>query len=176
VTVIYPEGTPTLGNVKVKAGLATTNLAAPALATEINAVTSVDLSCFFYADGWSATASTAKQTKKRRLCTKRDTESLHTTTYSIAALKYVHDPQGADADAGNEARELLQEGAKLYFWERHGLDAQDEPFTVADRVRTHWLELGPQIEMPDPDENGEFYIMQEVAYVNDGPVAGVVAT
>lgn len=176
MTVVYPEGTPTLGNIKVKAVASVAAIAAPKLATEINAATSVDLSCYFYADGWSSTATTAKQTKKRRLCSKRDTEQLHTTTYSIAALKYVHDPQGADADTGNEARELLQEGAKLYFVERHGLDAQDIAFAVADRVRTHHLELGPQIEMPDPDENGEFYVMQEVAYVNDGPVTGIVAT
>lgn len=177
MTIVMPEGTPTLGAVKVKAVTAIADLAAPKLATEINAATSVDVSCHLLADGWNPSAETAKQNKKRRLCSKKDTEQLSTTTYRVAALRYVHNPQTDDTSAGNEARELLQEGLKLYFVERHGKDAQTAPFAVADRVRTHYLVLGPQIEMNDPDENGEFYIYQEVAYVTaDGPTAGIVAT
>ncbi len=177
MTIMMPEGTPTLGAVKVKAVVSITDTAAPKLATEINAVTSVDVSCHFLADGWMASAETSKQTKKRRLCSKKDTEQLSVTSYRVAALKYVHNPQTADASAGNEARQALKEGLKLYFVERQGKDAQTAPFAVADRVRTHYLVLGPQIEMDDRDENGEFYVMQEVAYVTaDGPKAGIVAT
>ena len=177
MTIVMPEGTPTLGAVKVKAVLAVTAIAAPRLATEINAVTSVDVSCHLLADGWLPSAETAKQTKKRRLCSKKDTEQIGVTSYRVAALKYVHNPQLADAGAGNEARQLLKEGLKFYFVERQGKDAQTAPFAVADRVRTHYLVLGPQIEMDDPDENGEFYVYQEVAYVTaDGPTPGVVAT
>lgn len=175
MTVVYPEGTPTLGNVKVKAVASIADLTAPKLATEIDAGTSVDISCYLYADGWTPSGSTAKNTKKRRLCSRRDVEQLSVTTYSVGALRYTHDPQGADADTGNEARELLQEGTKIYFVERQGLDALDEPFAVGDRVLTHYLELGAQIESNDTDENGEFYIMQEVVYVNDGPKVGIVA-
>lgn len=176
MTLVMPEGTPTLGAVKVKAVAAVAVLTAPKLATEINAVASVDVSCHMLADGWNPSAETAKQTKKRRLCSKKDTEQLSTTTYRLAALKYVHNPQAADAAPANEARQLLKEGLKFYFVERQGKDAQTAPFAVADRVRTHYVVLGPQIEMNDPDENGEFYIYQEVAYVTaDGPTPGVVA-
>lgn len=176
MTLVMPEGTPTLGAVKVKAAAAVSVLTAPKLATEINAASSVDISCHLLADGWAPTAETAKQNKKRRLCSKKDTEQLSTTTYRLAALRYVHNPQAADATAGNEARQLLKEGLKFYIIERHGKDAQTAPFAVADRVRTHWIVLGPQIEMNDPDENGEFYIYQEVAYVTaDGPTPGIVA-
>lgn len=175
MTVVYPEGTPTLGNVKVKAVASIADLTAPSLATEVNAATSVDISCYLYADGWAPSGATAKSTKKRRLCSKSDVEQIDVTSYTVAALRYTHDPQGADTDTGNEARELLAEGTKLYFVERQGLDAMDVDFTVADRVRTHYLELGPQIESIDTDENGEFYIMQEVVYVNDGPKVGTIA-
>lgn len=176
MTIVMPEGTPTLGAVKVKAVAAIADLLAPKLATEINAVASVDVSCHLLADGWSPTAETAKQTKKRRLCSKKDTEQISTTTYRVGALRYIHNPQAADATAGNEARSLLKAGLKFYFVERQGKDAQTEPFAVGDRVRTHYLVLGPQIEMNDPDENGEFFIYQEVAYVTaDGPVSGIVA-
>lgn len=172
-----PEGTPTLGAVKVKAVTAVADPTAPKLATEINAVTSVDISCHLLVDGWTPSAETAKQTKKRRKCSKKDTEQLGVTTYRLAALRYIHNPQAADATAGNEARQLLKAGLKFHFIERQGKDAQTAPFAVTDRVRDHYVVLGPQIEMDDPDENGEFYIYQEVAYVTaDGPTPGVVAT
>ena len=77
---------------------------------------------------------------------------------------------------GNEAKELLLEDARIYFVERLGLDAVDDPFAVGDRTRTHFLRLGAQIPSGDrTDENGDFYIMQETEYVNEGPVDGVVA-
>lgn len=175
MTIVMPEGTPTLGAVKVKAVLAIADRTAPKLATEINAATSVDVSCHLLADGWAPAAETAKQTKKRRLCSKKDTEQISTTTYTVSALRYIHDPQADDAAPGNEAREALQEGLKFHFLERHGGDAQTQPYAVGDRTRDHYLVLGPQIEMNDPDENGEFYIMQEVAYVTaEGPVVGIV--
>lgn len=176
MTVVQPEGTPTLGNTKVAAVVTVADLAAPKLATEINAVTSVDISCYLYADGWTPSGSQAKQARKRRLCSRKDVESLHTVTYTIGALRYSHDPQAADAAAGNEARELLQQGVLINLVERQGLDALEDPFTVAERVRTHYVELGEQFESADTDENGEFYIMQEVSYVNDGPVVGIIAT
>lgn len=177
MTIVMPEGTPTLGAVKVKAVLAITDPEAPKLATEINAATSVDISCHLLADGWSPTAETAKQTKKRRLCSKKDTEQLSVTSYRVAALRYVHDPQADDAAPGNEAREALKEGLKWHFLERQGKDAQVDPFAIGDRTRDHYLVLGPQIEMNDPDENGEFYVMQEVAYVSaEGPIVGLVVT
>lgn len=176
MTLVMPEGTPTLGAVKVKATASIANRTAPALATEINAASAVDISCHLLADGWNASAETAKNTKKRRLCSKADTEQLGVTTFRVAALRYIHNPQATDAAAGNEARNLLKAGLKFYFVERHGKDAQTTAFAVGDRVRSHYLELGPQIEMPDPDDNGEFFIYQEVAYVSaGGPVVGTVA-
>lgn len=171
-----PEGTPTLGAVKVKVVTSIVTKTAPALATEINAVTSIDISCHLLSDGWMPSAETAKNTKKRRLCSKSDTEQLGVTTYRVGALRYVHNPQAADASVNNEARLLLKEGLKFYFVERHGKDAQTGVFTVGDRVRVHYLELGPQIESIDPDDNGEFFIYQEVSYVAAGaPIVGTLA-
>lgn len=177
MTIVMPEGTPTLGAVKVKAVVTVAVPTAPKLATEINAVGSVDISCHLLTDGWAPSAETSKQTKKRRKCSKKDTEQLGPTTYRLAALKYVHNPQAADATAGNEARQALKEGLKFHFVERQGKDAQTAVFAIGDRTRDHYVVLGPQIEMDDPDENGEFYVYQEVAYVTaDGPTPGIVVT
>lgn len=177
MTVVYPEGTPTLGNTKVAAVLSVAAIAAPKLATEISAVTSVDLSCYLMASGFNPTATTNKGTKPRRLCSKRTLEQFNASTYGFDALQYVHNPQGADIAVGNEARKLLVEGTKLYLVERQGLDAQNDGWTVAEQVITHYVEMGPQIRSGDrTDENGEFYITQEVVYLNNGPVNGVIAT
>lgn len=177
MTLVIPEGTPTLGNVKVKVLVTMPDLAAPSLATAINAVTAVDGSCYLFPEGWAPTGTTAKGSRRPRLCQKSQVEVLNRTTYSVGALQYIHNPQLDDAGAGNEMRELLVEGAKLYFVERQGLDAQDTAFAETQRIRTHYLELGPQIWSGDAtDENGEFFITQEAVYVNgSGPVDGVIA-
>ena len=139
MTVVYPEGTPTLGNTKVAVMVACAALAAPKLATEIGAVTSVDGSCYIYPAGWAPTASTNKGTKPTRLCSRKQAEQFNRTQYTFGDLQYVHNPQAADAAAGNEMRKLLVEGTKLYFVERQGLDAQTDSFTVGEFVIVHYL-------------------------------------
>ena len=176
MTVVYPEGTPTLGNTKVTAALSVANLAAPKIATELNAATSVDMSCYLYPAGWNPSATTNKGTKPPRLCSKNTQEQFNRTAYALADLQYVHDPQAADAAVGNEARELLVEGTEVVLVERQGLDAQDDPYTLGEFVISHKVVLGPQVWSGDrTDENGEFFITQAVIYVNDGPVRGILA-
>lgn len=174
MTLVIPEGTPTLGNTKLKVLLTLASLTAPSLAT-INGVTSIDISCHVYPEGWAPSMNTNKGTKRPRLCTSQQFEQFNRNTYTFGALQYVHDPQAADAAAGNEARQVLVEGLKLYIVERQGLDA-NLAFALTQRVRTHYIELGPQWYSGDvTDENGEFFITQDVIYVNKGPVNGVIA-
>lgn len=176
MTLVYPEGTPTLGNTKVKATLAVAVLTAPKLATEINAATSVDLSCYLYPAGWSPAATTAKGSKPTRLCSKTEQQQFNRTSYEIGDLQYVYDPQGEPTAEANKAQTLLVEGTKVYLVERLGLDAQTSAFAASQKVRTHYVVLGPQIPSGDrTDENGEFFITQSVIYVNNGPVDGVIA-
>lgn len=177
MTIISPEGTPTLGNTKVKAVLAIADLLAPKLATEINAVTSLDLSCFLYPGGWAPGATTGKGTKPSRLCSKREQQQFNRTAYEMGDLTYVYDPQGADTVDANKAKAMLVPALKIYLVERLGLDAELTAFAVSQKVRTHYVALGPQIPSGDrTDENGEFFITQSVIYVGAAPVDGVVAT
>lgn len=176
MTVVYPEGTPTLGTTSVWAIVAIADEEAPKLATEINAVTSVNASCYLFPEGWNPGASTARGTKKPRLCSKSVIEQLNRTTYTIGDLQYIYDPQGADSDPNNELKELLVEGTEIYLLERIGLDAEDDAPTVAERTVSHHVRLGPQIKSGDrTDENGEYFITQAVAYIGSGPVDGVIA-
>lgn len=177
VTFVYPEGTPTLGNTKVIACAAVTNKAAPSLATEINAVTSVDMSGYFIAGGWNPDATTAKGTKLARLFSKTTQERFNKTSWVISDLMYTHDPQAAIGAAGNEAKNLLVPGAHIIFLERRGLDAQTVAMATTQKTRAFILELGPQIDSGDlTDENGEYYIKQAAILIGEAPIAGVVAT
>lgn len=176
-TFVYPEGTPTLGNTKVIACVAVTSKAAPSLATEINASTSVDMSGYFLANGWTPDATTAKGTKLPRLYSRTTQERLNRTSHTIGDLMYSHDPQGAIDAAGNEAKELLAEGSRICFVERRGKDAQTVAMAASDKVRTFVLELGPQIDSGElTDENGEYYIKQAVILIGEKPTPGVIAT
>lgn len=173
MTEVYPEFAPVLGAVKVAAVVAVADPAAPKLATEINAATSVGLTCALMAGGWAPTGSQGKGTRRRRLCDRSTAEVLNAVQYSIGALMYTTgNPQAPETEITN----LMVEGARIYIVERLGED-EDNVWAVADRVRTHYVELGAPIKVYDTaDDNGEFTISQEVVYVNgSGPVDGVVA-
>lgn len=173
MTIIYPESTPVLGNIKVKACVAVADMLAPKLATEVNAVTSVELSCAFLAAGWAPTVTQGKGTKQRRLCSKVDTEILNPAAATIGALQYsTGDPQ--DPEVGITT--LMVEGAKIYIVERLGLDAETEAFAATQKVRTHYVQLGEPVIVYDTSaDNGEFYVQQEAVYVSRGAVDGVLA-
>jgi hypothetical protein len=177
VSLTFPEGTPTLANVKLKAILSIANVSAPVLSTEVNAATSVDLSLHFFPEGWSPTAAQGKGATRRRLGSTKTTERLNTTTYSLGALQYIHKPELDDAAEGNEARELLQPGMRIYFLEAQGVDGETGVLAVGDRGRVHYVTLGEQIWSGDQtDENGEYFITQELVYVSpEGPVICTIA-
>lgn len=176
MTLTLPEGVPTLGATKVKAVVTIASQAAPVLATEINAAGSLDLSLYLYPAGWNPTGTTAKGTRPVRLGSKSQREIFNRTTYSMATLQYVYDPQGPTTGT-NAARTLLVAGLKIHLVERRGLDAEFTAFAVSDKVRDHYVVLGAQVESGDmTDENGEFFIMQDAIYYNSsGPVNGVLA-
>jgi hypothetical protein len=177
VTTIQPDGVPTLGATSVIACVAIADMAAPSLATEINAATSVDLTFFLTANGWNPTATSNKGTRPARLGSKRQRESFNRTTFSLATLMYVFDPQLPDTDAQNKAKALLAEGTTVYFVERIGPDAETVPWAVGDNVIVHKMTLGVQANGGDrTDENGEFVKNQDAIYANlEGPVEGVLA-
>jgi hypothetical protein len=172
VTIIYPEATPVLGNVKVKAVVDIVDLTAPALATEVNAASSVDMSCALMANGWTPTTSQGKGTRMRRLCSTADVEQLNPAVHTVGTIMWSEgDPQSPDAIISA----LMVEGAALYFVERLGKDS-DTAFAVADKVVTHYLRLGKPYRVYDTTaDNGEFYMAAEAVYVNAGPVEGVLA-
>lgn len=175
MTVVYPEGTPTLGTTKLKAGVVVpVSLAAPSLATNVNAASSVEITGHLFAAGWNPTGSQGKGQKAPRMGATFQRDSLSRAQWTAPTLQYVYDPTAADSAEGNEAKELLVAGTEVVIYERRGLDA-DTAFAASQRVRVHHLRVGEQIPMGDhADENGEFFIQQETEYLSD-PVDGVIA-
>lgn len=175
-TLVYGEGVPTLGATRVMAVLTMASMAAPDLSTDILHATSVEISTHLYPAGWTPGGTTARGTQPARLSTKVQVESFNRSTFTIGDLQYVYLPQAADAAAGNEAKELLVSGVKVYLVERIGLDAEAVDWAIGQRTVTHYVQVGAQIKSGDrTDENGEFFITQAVRYVNaTGPVDGVI--
>lgn len=173
MTAVYPEGTPTLGNTRLTALADIPDDLTSITVAEANA--GLGITCYVYPAGWNPTGTTAKGTKPARLCSKVTLEQLNRTTYTLADLQYVYDPQALISAIGNEAYELLVEGAEIVFLEGRGLDGEEEDWDAGDHYRAHHVRLGAQIPSGDnTDENGEFFIMQSIVYANGGPVDGVI--
>lgn len=176
MTLVMPDGVPTLGAIGVKACPTIADPTQPKLATELNAAGSKDISLHLFPAGWAPAGDTPTGTAPARLGSKKIRQTLNRTTYTLAALQYIYSPQATSSDPANAAKTLLVEGTKIHLVERRGLDPETTAWAVGDKTRDHYVILGPQIEMGDPsDENGEFFIQQAVVYVsNDGPTAGTV--
>ena len=168
MSVFFPEATPVLGNIKVKAFLACADPKAPKLATELNAVSSVDLSCFLrpFTPGITTNSGTAPD----RLCTTVTLPQEGRTEFSAFELRYVYDPQGDDTDPDNAAKKLLVRGTVLYLAIRKGKDARLVPLAASDKAEIWKVRLGRQNKVTsDGDDQAEFEIaqmafpMQEVA-------------
>lgn len=159
MTVIYPEATTVQGNIKVKAVLTVADAAAPKLATEINAVTSVDLSCFLRNLVPDITTNTG--TAPPRLCTTIQLPQEGLTQFSAFELRYVYDPQAADSTDDNAAKELLVQGTELYLVIRKGLDARETPYAATQHAEVWKVRLGRQNRVQSgDDEFAEFEISQ----------------
>lgn len=165
MTVIYPEAVKAQGNTSVKVVQTIAVPASPDLSTEINAVSSVDVSCYLYGD-LVATSTTNKGEAPRRLCTTQVLQQFGNTTYEITDLQYVYSPQDDDADDNNAAKAALVEGTEVWLIERRGLSARNDAWAAGQIVNVHHVKLGPQNRTTTGDgEFDEVAITQSVIYL-----------
>jgi hypothetical protein len=162
VTVVFPEAVKAQGNTSVTIVQTIADMAAPGLASEINAATSVNASCYLYGD-LNPTATTAKGEAPRRLCTTEVFQQFGNTTYEVPDITYVFDPQGDDTDEANEAKAALAEGTDVYLVIRRGLNATTTAYAVGQKVDVWHVRLGPQNRGATGDgEFDEYAITQSV--------------
>jgi hypothetical protein len=168
VTVIYPEATAQLGNTSITVAQVVADMAAPKLATEINAVTSANVSCFLYSGG-VGTSTTNKGSAPRRVCTKAELQQFGITNYEVTDLSYVYDPQAADSTNDNKAKAALTEGSEVYLIVRKGLDAQSAPYSAGQYVDVWHVELGPQNRTTTGDGEFDEYSLTQSVIVKSPP-------
>lgn len=162
MSVTFPEATQVYGNTSVLVVQTMAAPAAPDLSSDINAVSTVNVSCYLYSGG-IGTSTTAKGEAPKRVCTKSVLQQFGSTTYEVTDLQYTYNPQTAISGTGNEAREALVEGSEVYLVIRRGLDAQDTDYAVGQRVDVWHVKLGPQNKTQTGDGDfDEFSITQAV--------------
>lgn len=165
MTVIFPEAVKAQGNTSVIAVQTIADGDAPKLATEINAGTSVNVSCYIFGD-FSASGTTNRGTAPRRLCTTEEIQEFGFTSYEISDLQYVYDPQAADSAENNKAKAALTPGTDVWLVERLGLNARTSALAVGQKVNLHHVKLGPQNRTKTGDgEFDQFSITQSVTHV-----------
>lgn len=125
--------------------------AAPKLATEVNAATSVKLECLLtemFSPGASADVG-----EVRRMCSKTVQQRGGTVTYTIEDLVYAYDPQGANTLPINKAYAALKPGTKGYLVVRWGKHV-DTAWATGDKVDVWPIEVSYQTKMA-PEANSE---------------------
>lgn len=162
MSVLFPEATKVQGNTSVIVVQTLASMAAPDLSSEINAGSSVNVSCFLYGD-LNPTVTTNKGEAPRRLCTTQVFQQFGNTTYEVPDLQYVYDPQANDSADANKAKAALEEGSEVYLVIRRGLNAQTDVVAAGDLVDTWHVRLGPQNRSTTGDgEFDEYSITQSV--------------
>lgn len=141
------------GTMRVQFVTAIANPAAPKV-TEINAGTSLDLSCYLTGDGLS-TETSENTIDDPRLCSKQIYESRGDYTNTLE-LTYVFNPASEDDD---EARTTLVPGTQGFLVLRWAVDSEDA-FAVGDVVDVYPVEFGFQRKVT-PGRNSVHRITQK---------------
>ena len=172
MTVVFPEATPVLGNLKVVVVDTIATSSAPATATEINAATSIDISC--YIRGWNADVTTNSGTAPSRLCSTLDLPQAGKSSMPAIELRYIYDPQAADTTPENKLKAKLVEGTELYVVVRKGLP-YTSAFAASQYTEVYKVRVGRQNRVTSgDDEYAEFEISQTL-YPIALPVYGQAA-
>ena len=142
------DGVASNESVSIKWVTTIANTAAPALASEINAATSVTLECLM-TDKFSPDASVEK-VSLRRACSAQVRERNGAITRTVADIIAVYDPQAAGSAAINKAYTALAPRAQGYLVVRWGKHV-DTAWAVADKVDVYPVEIGYRSKIAGAD-------------------------
>lgn len=172
MSVLFPEATQVYGNTSVLIVQTMAVPSAPDLSSDINAASTVNVSCFLY-NGGTGTSTTAKGEAPRRLCTKSVLQQFGSTTYEVTDLQYTYDPQAVPGADANKARAALVEGSEVYLVLRRGLDAQDTAYAAGQIVDVWKVKLGPQNKTQTGDGEYDEYSITQAVIALSPPVEDV---
>jgi hypothetical protein len=171
MTVIYPEATPVQGNTSLLLLTAVADLDSVAMA-EINAATSLNLSCFVR--DWNPEMTSNSGNAPARLCSTVQLPVEGNTQFSPIEVRYVYDPQGAPESDDNKGLAFLERGTEFYALVRKGFDAQNTAFAATQRYELWKFRAGRQNKVRSgTDEFSEYEISQQWFPLTE-PVDGVI--
>lgn len=173
MTMIYPEGVPTLGNTTHIWVAAIANPAAPKL-SELTAAApaSLNISCALYAGSFAPTQAVSRAAAPRRSCEREQFERTTSVTRSIPDISYAISPQAAAGSDGKKAHETLTEGKVGFIVERMGLDVKTADLAVGQFVNVYPVALGPSL-IGAPSEDGSEYQVTQAIDLRSKPIQGV---
>lgn len=158
MSIIFPEATRVLGNVKIKGVLTLANAASPSLATEVNAASALDLTYFLRPIGLSANPPASGQAPPR-LGSVVTLPARGRTELPAFDLRYIYNPQEADSTNNNKAKAMLTLGTTLFFVVRKGLD-REVAFAAGQQVEVWKVQMQDQVRLTPDGEYDEFEIGQ----------------
>jgi hypothetical protein len=173
MSIIFPEATKVQGNTSVYVVQTVANMAAPDLSSEINAGSSVIVSCYLYGD-INPTVTTNKGEAPRRLCTTQVFQQFGNTTYEVPDLQYVYDPQAASSTTDNKALASLTEGSEVFLVIRRGMAAQTAAAAAGQYVDVWHVRLGPQNRTVTGDSEFDEYSVTQSVIALEPPAYGVL--
>lgn len=172
MSVFFPEAVPVLGNLSVRWISTAADLDSISLATEWNAASSVDLSCFLRP--FTPGASEATGSAPGRICTTITLPQRGRTEISAFELRYVYDPQEDDADPDNEAKAALTDGTEGILVVRKGIAFSTA--AIATQQYEAWRGyLGRQNFVQSGDDDFAEFEISQMFFPNQDVVHGILA-
>lgn len=174
---IRPAGTSAFGHEKWIYVASVANMEAVDLSSEVGGADSLDLTGYFYADGFDGPgADTSRVTAPRRLLDQTLLSKLGATTHTFGDLLYSIDPQAAALSNAKKAYEKLVPGSDGVLLWAPGVEDPNDDLVAGDFVIPYAAEFGPQIiTRTSTGEEGEFAVRQAVSLTAVGPLAALVA-
>lgn len=150
--------TPADGNTLVKLVPAIADTSAPKVATELNAASAVDISCYLSAGGWKPSLSEQVITDER-LCTTQTYEQKGRSQRGLE-VEYIDNTNSTNSTAFNKAKDTLVPGTPMFVVVRTGLP-YDTALAAGQKVTVYPVTPGEYNEMP-PEANSVFKIGQKL--------------
>ncbi len=141
--------TPADGNVLVKIVPAIADTSAPKVATELNAVSAIDISCYLVGGGYKPSLSEQVITDER-LCTTQTYEQKGRSQRGLE-VEYIDNTNSPNATAFNKAKDTLVPGSKAFLVVRTGLP-YDTALAAGQKVTVYPFTAGEYNDMP-PEAN-----------------------
>lgn len=173
--IFFPPGVKVQGNQKIIAMLAVASEAAPSVATDVNAATSVELTEALYGT-WNAPVNVDTGSAPARIGTQAVLPEEGNANRQVIPITFPVDPSKPKSDPVNKVWATLTAGTILEVFVRNGT-AKDTDFAAGDTGLTYKVRVG--YVPPDPgrtsdDAYGEFQIATNLIPLQE-PVEATLA-